>query len=264
MSPANIPNDYVARLFDLTGRVAAVTGGGSGLGAAIAVGLSQAGARVAVLDLDEAGAGETAAAVLAGGGTAVALEVDVTSSGSVQSSVDDVLSHFGTVDILVNSAGIAYRCPAEDFPEEKLDAVLAVNLKGTYLCCQRFGRVMVTAGRGSIINMASIGSFVAYPMASAYLASKGGVVQLTRSLALEWHGRGVRVNAIAPTLMRSPMTDSGARQDSSTADFIIERMLERRFGEPQDLIGASVFLAGDASRLVTGHTIMCDDGYLIA
>ena len=168
----------------------------------------------------------------------------------------------GRVDILVNSAGSAHRSPAEDFPEDRFDFIIALNLKGTYLCCQAFGRMMLDQGRGSIINLSSIGSFVAYPWASAYLASKGGVVQVTRGLALEWRDRGVRVNAIGPTLMDSPLVRAHGQKASITADFIKARMLRPRLGLPRELIGAAIFLASDASELVSGHVLMCDDGYL--
>ncbi len=166
--------------------------------------------------------------------------------------------------MLVNSAGIAFRAPAEEFPEDRFDAIVALNLKGTFLPCQRFGRHMLERGRGSIVNIASIGGFVAYPHASAYLSTKGAVVQLTRALALEWIGR-VRVNAIAPTLFRTPLTEAGARRSTVTSDFIRNRLLgEGRLGEPHEIVGAAVFLASDASSLVTGHTLPVDDGYLIA
>jgi NAD(P)-dependent dehydrogenase (short-subunit alcohol dehydrogenase family) len=137
-------------------------------------------------------------------------------------------------------------------------------LKGTYFCCQAFGGVMLGQQKGSIINIASIGSFNAYPWASAYLASKGGVLQVTRALALEWRDRGVRVNGIGPTLMESPLTKAAASTTSITADFIKARMLRPRLGLPRELIGTAVFLASDASELVTGHVVMCDDGYLTA
>jgi len=123
---------------------------------------------------------------------------------------------------------------------------------------------MLEQGRGNIINMGSIGSYVAYPWASAYLASKGGVLQLTRALALEWRDRGIRVNAIGPTLMESPMTTNARHSTSVTSDFIEQRMIRKRLGLPRELIGAAVFLASDASQLVTGHMLMCDDGYLSA
>lgn len=259
-----LPAGFVSTLFSLDGRVAAVTGGGSGLGQAMAVGLAQAGASVAVLDVNDEGAGETAAAIEAGGGTARALHCDVTDSSAVDRIADEIVAQLGRVDVLVNSAGTAFRCAAEEFPEDRFDAILNLNLKGTYLPCQAFGRKMLAQGTGSIINIASIGGFVAYPHASAYLASKGGVVQVTRALALEWIGR-VRVNAIAPTLMRTPLTARVGQVSSVTSDFILARLLrEGRLGEAHEIVGAAVFLASDASALVTGHTLPVDDGYLIA
>jgi NAD(P)-dependent dehydrogenase (short-subunit alcohol dehydrogenase family) len=182
----------------------------------------------------------------------------------VEALADSVVARHGRVDILVNSAGSAFRSPVEEFPEDRLDFILDLNLKGTYLCGQAFGRKMLTQGKGSIINLASIGSFVAYPWASAYLASKGGVLGITRAFALEWRDRGVRINGIGPTLMDSPLTRQAAKRTSLTADFIKARMLRPRLGLPRELIGAAIFLASDASDLVTGHTIMCDDGYLAA
>jgi len=259
-----VPAGYVANLFDLAGRVAVVTGGGSGLGQAIAVGYAQAGVTVIVADVNDAGSDETVARITAQGGAAHAHHLDVTSRADVDALADLVVERHGRVDILVNSAGAAFRSPAEDFPEEKLDFILDLNLKGTYLCCQSFGRKMLAQGKGSIINLASIGGFIAYPWASAYLASKGGVLGITRAMALEWRDRGVRVNGIGPTLMDSPMTRAAAQRTSITADFIKGRMLRPRLGLPRELIGAAIFLASDAAELVTGHTIMCDDGYLVA
>lgn len=256
--------DFVRELFRLDGRVAAVTGGGSGLGAAICAGLAQAGAKVAAIDVDEGNAESVAASIVAAGGEATALACDVTDKAAVEEAARRVHSWGGRADVLVNSAGTAFRSPAEDFPEEEYDRVLALNLKGTYLPCQSFGRLMLDQGSGSIVNVASIGGFVAYPHASAYLASKGGVVQLTRGLALEWIGK-VRVNAIAPTLFETPLTQSGARRSTVTSDFIGNRFLrEGRLGKPPEIVGAAVFLAADASSLVTGHTLPVDDGYLIA
>jgi NAD(P)-dependent dehydrogenase (short-subunit alcohol dehydrogenase family) len=256
-----LPHDFLDGLFRLDGRVAAVTGGGSGLGAAIGAGLAQAGARVAVIDVDEGKAADVAAQI--GEEAAFPVACDVTDSAAVDAAVATVVAEGGRVDVLVNSAGTAFRSPAEDFPEEQYDRVLALNLKGTYLPCQRFGREMLSQGKGSIINIASIGAFVAYPHASAYLASKGGVMQVTRGLALEWIGK-VRVNAIAPTLFDTPLTAQGARKTTTTSDFINKRTLRPGLAPPHQVVGAAVFLASDASELVTGHTLPVDDGYLIA
>ncbi len=214
--------------------------------------------------MNDAGNAETVTLISEQGGTARAHHLDVTSKSEVEALADQVVAEHGRVDILVNSAGSAFRSPAEEFPEDRFDFILDLNLKGTYLCCQAFGRRMLEQGKGSIINLASIGSFVAYPWASAYLASKGGVLGVTRALALEWRDRGVRVNGIGPTLMDSPLTRAAAQRTSITADFIKARMLRPRLGLPRELIGAAIFLASDAAELVTGHTIMCDDGYLVA
>ena len=260
----DIPPDYVANLFDLTGRVAVITGGGSGLGRAIGIGYAQAGVTVVLADVNDEGTAESARLIEAQGHGAHPERLDVTQRGEVEALADRVVERFGRVDILVNSAGSAFRSPVEDFPEDKLDFILDLNLKGTYLCGQAFGRQMLAQGKGSIINLASIGAFVAYPWASAYLASKGGVLGITRAFALEWRDRGVRVNGIGPTLMDSPLTRMAAQRTSITADFIKARMLRQRLGLPRELIGAAIFLASDASELVTGHTIMCDDGYLTA
>jgi NAD(P)-dependent dehydrogenase (short-subunit alcohol dehydrogenase family) len=257
-----VPAGFVTNLFDIRDRVAVVTGAGSGLGAAMAIGYGQAGAHVAIADVNDEGAKDTLETIEKQGGSATAHHLDVTSKAQMDELADAVVDKYGRVDILVNSAGSAFRCAAEEFPEDKFDFILGLNLKGTYLSCQAFGRKMLEQGKGSIVNVGSIGSFNAYPWASAYLASKGGVLQLTRALALEWRDRGVRVNAIGPTLMESPLTASAAQRSSITADFIKARMLRPRLGLPRELIGAAIFLASDASELVTGHTVMCDDGYL--
>ena len=210
------------------------------------------------------GAEATHAVIESQHGASAAVSLDVTKSVEVNELADRVARDYGRIDILINSAGSAFRSPAEDFPEDKLDFILDLNLKGTYLCCQAFGRKMLAQGKGSIINIASIGSFTAYPWASAYLASKGGVLQLTKALALEWRTRGVRVNGIGPTLMDLPLIRAVAQTSSLTADFIKARMIRPRLGLPRELVGAAIFLASDASELVNGHVVMCDDGYLTA
>jgi NAD(P)-dependent dehydrogenase (short-subunit alcohol dehydrogenase family) len=254
--------DILQKLFGLDGRVAVVTGGASGLGAASSRGLAAAGATVVVADINAALAGQVVQGVEDAGGAAEFRSVDVTNVGAVDAFADEVAAAHGRIDVLVNSAGAAHRAPIEAFSEEAYDRILALNLKGTYFMSQAVGRKMLERGRGSIVNIASIGGFIAYPHASAYLASKGGIVQVTRSFALEWHGK-VRVNAIAPGLVDSPLLQKvlAASGSTTTTDFIQERMLGPLLG-PDDVVGAVLFLAGDGASKVTGHTLAVDDGYL--
>ena len=230
----------------------------------MAAGRAQAGAAVAVVDVDAAAAQATLEAIVADGGTAIAAVCDVTDRAAVDALADDVVERLGSADVLVNSAGTAFRAPAEEFPEEEFDRIVALNLKGTYLPCQAFGRKMLAQGKGSIVNIASIGGFVGYPHASAYNATKGAVLNLTRVLAIEWIDRGVRVNGIGPGLCDSPLTRARAKQSSVTSDFITARALRPDLILPRELVGAAIFLASDASLRVTGHTLMVDDGYLTA
>ena len=211
-----VPPGYANTLFDLTGRVAVVTGGGSGLGQAISIGYAQVGVNVIIADIKLDAANETLAIIEEQGGSAVAVALDVTKREQCEALAETVSRDHGRIDILVNSAGSAHRCSVEDFPEERFDYIIELNLKGTYLCCQAFGRVMLRQEKGSIINMASIGSVIAYPWASAYLASKGGVAQVTKALALEWRDRGVRVNGIGPTLMVTPLISRTAAESGSS------------------------------------------------
>jgi NAD(P)-dependent dehydrogenase (short-subunit alcohol dehydrogenase family) len=256
-----VPAGFVEGLFRLDGRAAVVTGGGSGLGAAIAKGLGQAGAALAIVDVDDQGAARTVETIRDQAGTAVAMHCDVTDRAAVDALADRVVEELGRADVLVNSAGMAYRSPAENFPEDVFDRIIALNLKGTYLCCQSFGRKLLAQRSGSIVNIASIGAFISYPHASAYNASKGGVLNLTRALALEWIDRGVRVNGIAPGLCDSPLTRARAKQSSVTSDFLQARMLRKELILPRELVGAAIFLASEASARVTGHTLLVDDGY---
>jgi NAD(P)-dependent dehydrogenase (short-subunit alcohol dehydrogenase family) len=255
-------NSFLQKLFGLDGRVAVVTGGASGLGAAFSKGLAAAGASIIIADINEPLAGEVIGAIEAAGGTAEFRAVDVTDVPAVSTFADDVIAAHGHVDVLINSAGAAHRSPIEDFAESAYDRILALNLKGTYFMSQAIGKKMLARGKGSIINIASIGGFIAYPHSSAYLASKGGVVQTTKSFSLEWNGK-VRVNAIAPglcdtPLLRRALAESGS---SSTTDFIQHRMLGPMI-QPDELVAAAIFLAGDGAAKVTGHTLAVDDGYL--
>jgi NAD(P)-dependent dehydrogenase (short-subunit alcohol dehydrogenase family) len=255
--------DYVHGLFSLDGKVALVTGGGSGLGEAISLGFSQAGATVVIADVNEAGASAVVESVSERPNPPTFIHVDVTSRASIDALVGQVIERFGRIDVLVNSAGTAARHLAEDFPEDVWDRIITINLKGTFMCCQAVGRKMLEQGSGSIINIASIGASIAYPHTTAYLQSKGAVSQMTRSLALEWIDRGVRVNAIAPSLFNTPLVRANDAQKSLTSEFIMARTPIGRKGQPYEVVGPAIFLASDASAMVVGHILQVDGGYLI-
>ena len=248
-------------LFRLDGQVAVVTGGAGGLGAAIARGLAGAGAAVAVADVDAGRAKSIADQIAAGGGRALPLEVDVVSADSVRRMAADVESRLGPVDVLVNSAGITHRAPAVDFPESEWHRVIGVNLTGVYLPCQIVGRGMVARQRGRIINIASIAGEIGLTGTVAYAASKGGVVMLTRALAVEWAPHNVRVNAIAPSWFESNIGDI-IHREPGYADRSMRRVPFGRMGKPDELIGAALYLASQASSMVTGHVLAVDGGTL--
>jgi gluconate 5-dehydrogenase len=248
-------------LFRLDGQVALVTGGAGGLGAAMARGLASAGAAVGVADLDLAQAKRVADLITSAGERALALEMDVVSADSVRRVAADMESRLGPIDVLVNSAGITHRCPAVDFPEAEWHRVIGVNLTGVYLPCQIVGRGMVARRRGRIINVASIAGEIGLTGTVAYAASKGGVVMLTRALAVEWAPHDVRVNAIAPSWFESNIGDI-IHREPGYAERSMRRVPVGRMGKPDELIGAALYLASEASSMVTGHVLAVDGGTL--
>jgi NAD(P)-dependent dehydrogenase (short-subunit alcohol dehydrogenase family) len=242
--------------------VALVTGGARGLGLAMARALGQYGARVVLLDLD-GDAAERAAATLATDGIAVrAVQADVTHGEEVRRQVSAVVATEGSLDILVNNAGIVVNVPAERMTEEEWQRVLGVNLTGVFLVAQAAGVQMIKQGKGSIINIASMSGLIAnFPQPQcSYNASKAGVIMLTKSLASEWAPHGVRVNAIAPGYMRTELTAKFFEDPQ-----IIEQWLKPtpmgRPGEPDELGGLAVYLAGDASSFMTGSVLVIDGGF---
>jgi len=252
-----------AALFGLAGRVAAVTGGGSGIGQACAEALAAAGAHVALLDVDAAAGDAAAQAIRAAGGSAEALALDVVDEKGVAAAFAGLAGRRDRLDILVNSAGVAKRAPSETLDLADWNRVMAVNVTGTFLCCREAGRAMLAAGRGSIVNIASIMGMVGNPLYPnlAYHTSKGAVVNLTRTLAVEWAPRGVRVNAIAPTFARTRLTEK-LLSDAAVAARIEAMTPLGRLAEPADFKGAVLYLASDAAAMVTGHVLAVDGGWL--
>jgi gluconate 5-dehydrogenase len=248
-------------LFRLDNQTAIVVGGAGGLGAAIARGLAEAGAAVAIADANEGGAKQVADGLLAAGRRALAVAVDVADAGSVEAMAGEVESRLGPVDVLVNSAGITHRSPAAEFPEAQWHRVIAVNLTGVFLASQAVGRRMIGRRRGRIINIASIAGELGLPGTIAYSASKGGVVQLTRALAVEWAPHNVRVNAIAPSWFSTNIGDLIHREPDYEAR-AMRRVPMGRMGQPDELVGAALYLASDASAMVTGHILAVDGGTL--
>lgn len=248
-------------LFDLSGKVAIVTGAARGLGRALARGLSAAGAKVVLADVLDMS--ETVASVEAGGGEAVAVPTDVRRRAHVERLVDRTVDRFGTVDILVNNAGINIIRPTLETSEEEWDLVLDVNLKGMFFCCQAAGRVMIEKGAGAIVNIGSVNSEYVFPGCPAYNASKAGVLLLTRSLAYEWGEYGVRVNAVCPGFMETPMLEEIQRGHEELASQRLRLVPLRRFASPDDLVGAVIFLSSPAAGYVTGHALYVDGGWTL-
>ena len=246
---------------ELNGKVAVVVGGTSGIGRAIAHGFAQAGADV-IPTSRRADQVEIAAHEIEElGRRSLRVTSDVSDRGSLERLLSEAIAAFGKVDILVNSAGRTKRAPTVDFSEDDWKAILDTNLTGTLRACQVFGRHMLERESGSIINIASLSTFVALHEVAAYSASKAAVGSLTKSLAVEWSSRGVRVNAIAPGVFRTALNQKLLDETERGREFLLRTPM-KRFGDVNELAGAAIFLASDAASFVSGEILAVDGGFL--
>lgn len=247
-------------LFDLTGKVALVTGGGGGIGHALALGLTDAGADVAVASRKPEHLEKVVKEIEAKGRKSMAVSVDVSQEKSVAAMVDNILKKFKHIDILVNAHGLAIRKPAESFPIEEWQQVMDINTRGTFLCCQAVGRVMIKQKYGKIINLSSVRGRYGLPAGyAAYCSSKGAVDTLTRTLACEWAKHNVLVNAVAPTIVETDLTRS-ALADPAYANQMKSRIPLGKWALPEDIVGATIFFASKASDFITGQILYIDGG----
>jgi len=246
---------------ELSGKVGVVIGGTSGIGRAIARGMAEAGADVVPTSRRIEQVESTAKEIEESGRRSLRITSDVSDRSSLQRVLDETVKAFGKVDILVNSAGRTKRAPTLDFSEEDWNDILETNLTGTLRACQVFGRHMLSREYGSIINIASLSTFVALYEVAAYSASKAAVASLTKSLAIEWSPHGVRVNAIAPGVFRTALNTKLLDETERGHEFLTRTPM-RRFGNVEELAGAAIFLASDAASFVNGEILVVDGGLL--
>ena len=246
---------------DLTGKIAVVIGGTSGIGRAIAHGLAEAGADVVPTSRRAEQVDSAAKEIEELGRRSLRISSDVSDRSSLQTLLNESVAAFGKVDILVNSAGRTKRAPTLEFPEADWNEIFETNVTGTLRACQVFGRHMIKRGYGRIINIASLSTFVALLEVAAYSASKAAVASLTKSLAIEWAPHGVCVNAIAPGVFRTALNQKLLDETERGREFLLRTPM-KRFGKVEELAGAAVFLASDAASFVTGEVLVVDGGFL--
>ena len=247
--------------FSLHGRKALITGASRGIGQALAQGLALAGADVALAARDEQALQQTASCITAQGGQALTIALDVTDLNAIRQAVAQTADQLNGLDILINNAGMEQVCPSLDVDEALWDNILDTNLKGAFFCAQAAARVMAQQGTGSIVNLCSLTSAVGVPTATPYGCSKSGLLGMVRALATEWATQGIRVNGIGPGYFRTALTET-FYQDANWQQAMLGKIPMRRFGQLQDLVGATVFLCSDSAAYITGQILYIDGGYM--
>jgi len=251
------------KIFDLSEKIAIVTGGNRGIGFGIAKGLANAGATVVIANRRAAEGQKAAETLKKEGLNAVAIATDVSSKSSVASLVSKIVSDFGRIDILVNNAGVIVRKPAEEITEEEWDYIMNTNLRGLFFCCQLVGKEMMRSKKGKIVNISSVIAQVVQPRRSVYAISKAGVSHLTRALALEWGKYNINVNAIGPGVTLTELNRKYFEEHPEELKEFANSTPKGRVAYPEDYVGAAIFLASDASDYVTGQTLLVDGGMTI-
>lgn len=254
-------SDYLSRQFGLHGKVAVVTGASRGLGQGIAMALGEAGATVIAIGSSPKSVESTLQKLKEQGVECAGYGCDQSDTGAIISTVDEIIKNHQRIDILVNNAGTIKRSPAHEFSDEDWNEVINVNLNGVFTFCREAGKQMLQQGCGKIINIASLLSFSGGITVPAYAASKGGVAQLTKALANEWANKNIQVNAIAPGYFETDNTFN-IRQDKERYESISARIPADKWGKPDDLAGAAIFLSSRASSYVNGHVLLVDGGWM--
>lgn len=252
------------KLFDLTGKIAIVTGGNGGIGLGMARGLADAGATIVIVGRNQSKSATAAEEIKKTGGKAIAIEADVTDRNAVKDVIARTLREVGQLDILVNNAGINIRKPPQDLAAEEWDAVISTNLTSAFLCSQAAHPAMKAAGGGKIINIGSMLSIFGASFAPAYAASKGGIVQFTRSCACAWAADNIQVNAILPGWIDTDLTRRARQEIDGLHDKVLARTPAARWGASDDFAGIAVFLSSAASGFVTGTAIPVDGGFSVS
>ncbi|WP_394174912.1 SDR family NAD(P)-dependent oxidoreductase [Guptibacillus hwajinpoensis] len=248
--------------FELTDQVVVVTGAGKGIGRALAVGAAEAGADVVILARTEADIYETAGLIRDLGRKAYPIQADITNNEDVSNAVKRIKVEAGSIDVLINNAGMNIRSKAKDVTEAEWNQIFQTNLQGAFFMSQACAEIMKENGGGKIINIASVAGLVALRTGVVYAATKAGMIQMTKNLALEWAEDNITVNAIGPWYFRTPLTDKLLQNEEYLQD-ILSRTPMKRVGELKDLVGASVFLSSEASNYMTGQTLYVDGGMTI-